>query len=42
MGLAFEIALGLFGATPPHDDPIRAALAHRIIARAQAGERDPE
>jgi hypothetical protein len=29
------------GATPCHDDPIRAALAQSIIALAQAGERDP-
>jgi hypothetical protein len=42
MGIAFEMALGSFGATPAHDDPIRAALAQRIIAQAQAGERDPE
>ena len=42
MGLAFEIALGSFGGTPAHDDPIRAALAQTIIAKAEAGERDPE
>jgi hypothetical protein len=42
MGLAFEIALGSFGATPAPDDPLRAGLAHRIIAQAEAGERDPE
>lgn len=42
MGLAFEIALGSFGATPAHDDPVRATLARRIIAHAQVGERDPE
>ena len=42
MGIAFEMALGSFGATPAHDDPIRATLAHKIITDAQAGERDPE
>jgi len=42
MGIAFEMALGSFGATPAHDDPIRAALAHNIIALAKAGDRDPE
>ena len=42
MGIAFEMALGSFGATPGSDDPIREALAHKIIAQAQAGERDPE
>jgi hypothetical protein len=42
MGIAFEMALASLGATPGSDDPIRAALAQRIIAQAQAGERDPE
>jgi hypothetical protein len=42
MGIAFEMALASLGATPGCDDPIRAALAQRIIALAQAGERDPE
>jgi hypothetical protein len=42
MGIAFEMALASLGATPDCDDPIRAALAQRIIALAQAGERDPE
>src|SRR5262249_29860579 len=42
MGIAFEMALGSFGATPGSDDPVRAALAHNIIALAKAGERDPE
>ena len=42
MGIAFEMALASLGATPDHDDPIRAALAQRIIALAQAGERDVE
>ena len=30
------------GATPRCDDPIRTALAQRIVVLAQAGERDPE
>ena len=42
MGIAFEMALASLGATPACDDPIRAALAQRIIALAQIGERDPE
>jgi hypothetical protein len=42
MGIAFKMALGSFCATPAHDDPIRSTLAHRIIAQAQAGERNPE
>ena len=42
MGIAFEAALGAYGATLGSDDPIRAALAHKIIAQAQAGEHDPE
>ena len=42
MGIAFEIALASLGATPGCDDPIRTALAQRIIVLAQAGERDPE
>jgi len=42
MGIAFETALGAYGATLGSDDPIRMALAQRIIAQAQAGERDPE
>jgi hypothetical protein len=42
MGIAFEMALASFGATLDHDDPIRPALAQRIIALAQAGERDVE
>jgi hypothetical protein len=42
MGIAFETALGSFGATLGCDDPVRAALAHNIIALAQAGERDAE
>ena len=42
VGIAFEMALASLGATPGCDDPIRAALAQRIIALAQAGERDPE
>jgi hypothetical protein len=42
MGIAFEMALASLGATPGCDDPIRAALAQRILALAQAGERDAE
>jgi len=42
MGLAFETAVGSFGATPGSDDPVRAALAQRIITLAKAGEHDPE
>jgi hypothetical protein len=42
MGIAFEMAVGSIGATPRPDDPIRAALAHKIVAQAQAGERNPE
>jgi hypothetical protein len=42
VGIAFEMALASLGATRGCDDPIRAALAQRIIALAQAGERDAE
>jgi hypothetical protein len=42
MGIAFEMALASLGATLDCDDPLRAALAQRIIALAQVGERDPE
>jgi hypothetical protein len=42
MGIAFEMAVGSLGATPDCNDPIRAALAQRIIALAKAGERDAE
>jgi hypothetical protein len=42
MGIAFEMALASLRATPDCNDPIRAAFAQRIIALAQAGERDPE
>jgi hypothetical protein len=41
-GIAFEMALASLGATPGCDDPIRAAMAQRILALAQAGERDPD
>jgi hypothetical protein len=37
MGIAFEMALASLGATRGCDDPIRAALAQRIVALAQAG-----
>jgi hypothetical protein len=42
MGIVFEMALWSFGPTVGCDDSVRAALAHNIIALAQAGERDPE
>jgi hypothetical protein len=44
MGIAFEMALWSLGniRIPGFDDPLRAALAHTIIALAEAGERDPE
>jgi hypothetical protein len=42
MGIAFEMALASLRATPDCNDPIRAALAQRIIALAKAGERDAE
>ena len=42
MGIAFEMALASLGYTPGCDDPIRKALAGKIIALAKAGERDPE
>jgi hypothetical protein len=41
MGIAFEMALGSLRATPDCADPIRAAIARKIID-LQAGERDPE
>jgi hypothetical protein len=31
-GIAFEMALASLGATRDYEDPIRAALAQRIIA----------
>jgi hypothetical protein len=40
MGIAFEMALASFGGTPGCDDPVRAALAHNIFAKA--GDPDPE
>jgi hypothetical protein len=42
MGIAFEMAVGSLRTTPGYDDPVRAVLAHNIIALAKAGERDPE
>jgi hypothetical protein len=36
------MALASLGATRDYEDPIRATLAQRIIALAEAGERDPE
>jgi hypothetical protein len=42
MGVAFEMALWSLDPIPGLDTPLRAALAHKIIALAKAGERDPE
>jgi hypothetical protein len=42
MGIAFEMALESLRATPDCADPIRAAVARKIIELAQGGERDPE
>jgi hypothetical protein len=42
MGIAFELALASLRTGPDRNDPVRAALAQRIIALAKAGERDPE
>jgi hypothetical protein len=42
MGIAFEMALGSLRATPDHADPVREAVARKIIELAKAGERDPE
>jgi hypothetical protein len=42
MGIAFEMALASLRATPDCNDPIRAALAQRIIALAKVGEHQPE
>jgi hypothetical protein len=42
MGIAFEMALGSLRATPDCADPVREAVARKIIDLANAGERDPE
>ena len=42
MGIAFELALASLRDPSGFDDPIRAALAQRIIALAKEGERDAE
>src|SRR5262245_10165354 len=42
MGIAFETALGSLRATPDPADPVREAVARKIIELAKAGERDPE
>jgi hypothetical protein len=42
MGIAFEMALASLRPTPDWNDPIRAALAHCIIALAKEGERDAD
>ena len=36
------MALASLGAARDYEDPIRATVAQRIIALAEAGERDPE
>jgi hypothetical protein len=40
LGVAFEIALATL--RPPDSDPLREAVAWKIIELAKAGERDPE
>jgi hypothetical protein len=42
MGIAFEMALASLCSTPGYTDPVREAVARRIIELAKAGERDPE
>jgi hypothetical protein len=42
MGIAFEMALGSLRGTPGHADPVREAIARKIVELAKAGERDPE
>ena len=41
MGVAFEIALAALR-PPDYADPLREAVARKIIELAKAGERDPE
>jgi hypothetical protein len=41
-GYCLLMARASLGAIPNCNDPIRAALAQRIIALAKAGENDPE
>jgi hypothetical protein len=42
MGIAFEMALASFRPFPDHADPVREAIARKIIELAKAGGRDPE
>jgi hypothetical protein len=42
MGIAFEMALASLRFTPDCADPLREAVARKIIELAKAGERDPE
>jgi hypothetical protein len=42
MGIAFEMALASFRPVPDHADPVREAIARKIIELAKAGGRDPE
>jgi hypothetical protein len=42
MGIAFEMALASLRSTPDYADPLREAVARKIIELAKAGERDPE
>ena len=42
MGIAFEMALASLRSTLHHADPVREAIARKIICLAQTGERDPE
>jgi hypothetical protein len=42
MGIAFEMALASRGPTLAHANPLREALARKIIDLAKAGECDPE
>jgi hypothetical protein len=42
MGIAFEMAFASFRPVPDHADPVREAIARKIIELAKAGGRDPE
>jgi hypothetical protein len=42
MGIAFETALASLRSAPDCTDPVREAIARKIIELAKAGERDPE
>jgi hypothetical protein len=41
-GIGFEMALASLCSTPGYTDPVREAVARKIIELAKAGERDPE